>query len=303
MNDPYPLMSRVLVKTPGVLQFTAEVVNYNPDTAIYLVQYMDEDGNLSVRSAYAEHVELGESTPTSVPAPQIGSRVLINWPEVPSVNGRFGVVIGYNATTESHLVEFMDQDGVPCRQSVYGVRLTPAPMPEPGVAWEPPLHYQIGSRVLINYPRFRFHGRYGVVVDRNSENNSYRIEIADGTEGCIQTVIYGDKLTPAPTPEPPPIPVEVTNRLVPIELYDRLVRLGIIDPTDTRKTNEGSSNYAQHTIQPWSIWMDYPELTPWDHDIVKRILRVKEGDPRVLDYQKIIHICQERIRQLEHKGE
>ena len=38
-------------------------------------------------------------------------------------------------------------------------------------------------------------------------------------------------------------------------------------------------------------------------DIVKRILRTKQGDSRRLDYEKIIHICQECIRQIDIKEE
>ena len=78
--------------------------------------------------------------------------------------------------------------------------------------------------------------------------------------------------------------------------------LGILSPIEehtVRERNAGSSNYAAKTIQPWSIWLDYPELTSWDHDIIKRILRSKIGDSRKLDYEKIIHICQERIRQID----
>ena len=86
-------------------------------------------------------------------------------------------------------------------------------------------------------------------------------------------------------------------------LYQRLKYLGIVhddlEGTDSRSFNVGNSDYSRHTIQPWSIWLDYPELTSWDHDIIKRILRTKKGEPRVMDYDKIIHICQERIRQLE----
>jgi hypothetical protein len=81
------------------------------------------------------------------------------------------------------------------------------------------------------------------------------------------------------------------------ELYDKLNYLGLLS-CEERKTNVGNSNYSKHFIQPWSIWLDYPELTSWDHDIIKRILRLKEGDPRSLDYEKIIHICKERLRQL-----
>ncbi len=88
------------------------------------------------------------------------------------------------------------------------------------------------------------------------------------------------------------------------DLYKRLVELGIIDESQTRANNVGESNYAKHLIQPWSIWADW-DLNPWDADIVKRILRSKGGTPeairanRILDYNKIIHICNERKRQLE----
>lgn len=39
-------------------------------------------------------------------------------------------------------------------------------------------------------------------------------------------------------------------------------------------------------------------LNPWDADIVKRVLRTKEGEPRTVDYEKIIHICKYRIAEL-----
>lgn len=39
-------------------------------------------------------------------------------------------------------------------------------------------------------------------------------------------------------------------------------------------------------------------LNPWDADIVKRVLRSKEGEARTLDYEKIIHICKYRIAEL-----
>lgn len=86
-------------------------------------------------------------------------------------------------------------------------------------------------------------------------------------------------------------------------LYKRLVYLGIIDPSNTREHNVGESNYSQHLIQPWTIWLDYPELTSWDDDIIKRVLRTKKTDSRMMDYEKIIHICQERIRQLKLQDE
>ncbi len=88
---------------------------------------------------------------------------------------------------------------------------------------------------------------------------------------------------------------------IPKELYDKLNYLGII-PNEVRSKNIGESNYAEHTIQPYSIWLDW-NLNPWDADIVKRVLRTKNTDPRIKDYQKIVHICAERIRQLEFGSE
>ncbi len=83
-------------------------------------------------------------------------------------------------------------------------------------------------------------------------------------------------------------------------LYSELERLGIIidENDDTRNHNIGNSNYSKHIIQPWSIWIDW-NLNPWDADIIKRVLRNKRGEPRKQEYEKIIHICQERIRQIE----
>ena len=71
-------------------------------------------------------------------------------------------------------------------------------------------------------------------------------------------------------------------------------------PSDTRSYNVGASDYAEHKIQPWDIWLEY-DLNPWDADIVKRVLRTKKTDGRRLDYEKIIHICKERIRQLDNE--
>lgn len=82
------------------------------------------------------------------------------------------------------------------------------------------------------------------------------------------------------------------------ELYNKLVNLGII-PDETREYNIGASDYSKHIIQPWSIWQEY-NLNPWDADIVKRVLRTKEGESRIQDYEKIMHICKERIRQLKN---
>lgn len=65
-----------------------------------------------------------------------------------------------------------------------------------------------------------------------------------------------------------------------------------------RSFNVGASDYSKHKIQPWDIWLEYG-LNPWDADIIKRVLRNKEGENRITEYEKIIHICQERIRQLK----
>ena len=88
---------------------------------------------------------------------------------------------------------------------------------------------------------------------------------------------------------------------IPKALYDRLNYLGLI-PNEVRSHNVGESDYSQHTIQPWSVWLDW-NLNPWDADIGKRIARKKSTDPRKKDYEKIIHICQERIRQIDLNGQ
>lgn len=82
-------------------------------------------------------------------------------------------------------------------------------------------------------------------------------------------------------------------------LYTNLKKLGII-PSEERTYNVGKSDYSKHIIQPWSIWLDW-NLDPWDADIIKRVLRTKEGESRITDYEKIIHICSEKIRQLTNK--
>ncbi len=66
------------------------------------------------------------------------------------------------------------------------------------------------------------------------------------------------------------------------------------------RRNIGESNYSNYKIQVWDIWKEY-NLNPWDADIIKRVLRTKEGNSRQMDYEKIIHICEERIRQLQEK--
>lgn len=86
----------------------------------------------------------------------------------------------------------------------------------------------------------------------------------------------------------------------------RLIELGVLK-TDThscRDNHVGKSDYSHKIIQPWTLWMEY-NLNAWDADIVKRVLRTKEEagmslkEARKMDYKKIIHDCQERIRQLD----
>lgn len=72
-----------------------------------------------------------------------------------------------------------------------------------------------------------------------------------------------------------------------------------------RKHNVGNSNYSTmpNGYQPWDLWKVY-HLNPWDADIIKRLLRTKAEsgmtpqESRKLDYEKIIHVCQERINQI-----
>lgn len=92
------------------------------------------------------------------------------------------------------------------------------------------------------------------------------------------------------------------------ELYERLDYLGLIPKEgDVRSYNVGKSNYSEHVIQPWSIIQDY-NLDYWDGDICKRNLRTKaeEGmtmvESRIMDYEKIKHICDEKIRQLRFEN-
>lgn len=84
--------------------------------------------------------------------------------------------------------------------------------------------------------------------------------------------------------------------------------MGIIQITesDCQSYNIGNSDYSCHLIQPWNIWEEY-KLNPWDADIVKRVLRTKvepgvtPEEARIMDYEKIIHICKKRIDQI-NKG-
>lgn len=71
-----------------------------------------------------------------------------------------------------------------------------------------------------------------------------------------------------------------------------------------RNHNVGNSDYAKHRIQPWDVWIEF-QLNPFDADLVKRTLRTKaeggmtQAEARKLDYEKIVHISSERIRQIK----
>lgn len=85
------------------------------------------------------------------------------------------------------------------------------------------------------------------------------------------------------------------------ELYQKLYYLGVINDNqdNIRSNNVGNSDYSKHIIQPWSVWLDW-NLNPWDADIVKRICRHKDGENDKIKYEKIIHICKERLRQINN---
>lgn len=93
------------------------------------------------------------------------------------------------------------------------------------------------------------------------------------------------------------------NYTIDKDVLNKLIEYGILESDSTRSLQQGSSNYSKHLIQPWAIWKEY-NLNPWDADIIKRTLRTKgvsekeQIENRILDYKKIIHICNERIRQL-----
>ena len=69
---------------------------------------------------------------------------------------------------------------------------------------------------------------------------------------------------------------------------------------DVRSYNVGASNYSKHKYQSWDFWIKFKIVNPFDADIIKRILRKKATDTRLLEYEKIKHICMERIRQFEN---
>ena len=123
------------------------------------------------------------------------------------------------------------------------------------------------------------------------------VYVVTAEDGIMMLLMEKDAELQEAASEEAQAPDTVNSRLLNEDTYKALRRLGILD-TSVRSYNRGASDYSRHIIQPWTIWQDY-NLNPWDADIVKRILRTKQGDSRRLDYEKIIHICEERIRQID----
>ena len=153
-----------------------------------------------------------------------------------------------------------------------------------------------------------YSGNLRVIFRFYDGNHVYIVEAEDGI--CLILPEYQAELVErstapnTPTDNAPdtvnnkPLDEDIANsRLLDEDTYKAFNRLGILN-TSVRSYNRGASDYSRHIIQPWTIWQDY-NLNPWDADIVKRILRTKQGDSRRLDYEKIIHICEERIRQID----
>jgi hypothetical protein len=67
-----------------------------------------------------------------------------------------------------------------------------------------------------------------------------------------------------------------------------------------RAYNVGESDYSKHKYQPWDIWKDF-ELDPWRADIVKRLLRCKNGEDRYTDLRKIRHVILELQEQTKKR--
>lgn len=69
---------------------------------------------------------------------------------------------------------------------------------------------------------------------------------------------------------------------------------------DVRSYVNGASDYNKHRYQIWDIWIKFRIENGFDCDLVKRTLRTKQTDPRILDYKKMKHIALERIRQFQN---
>lgn len=133
--------------------------------------------------------------------------------------------------------------------------------------------------------------------DLQNDSCGHQEIVSDMKESCHKRIEWLENLLHRAAQEDEE---KANTRIIELETYKKLKEIGILD-TSVRAYNRGTSDYSRHIIQPWTIWQDY-NLNPWDADIVKRILRTKQGDSRRLDYEKIIHICEERIRQIDTGG-
>ena len=70
---------------------------------------------------------------------------------------------------------------------------------------------------------------------------------------------------------------------------------------DAKSYHIGESDYSEMTIQPYDIFEAFPELNYWECDIIKRVLRTKKSDTKLMDYQKIKHIAEYLIEREERK--
>lgn len=58
----------------------------------------------------------------------------------------------------------------------------------------------------------------------------------------------------------------------------------------------GSSNYSDMDISPWDVMQSMGILESYlKGDIIKRVMRTKDGEDKTLDWNKIKHICDKLI--------
>ena len=101
---------------------------------------------------------------------------------------------------------------------------------------------------------------------------------------------------------------ETINFCLEEQMDDEAVKIlkSQMNAKNIRNYNVGSSNNTSmpKEYQPWDLWKIF-HMNPFDADILKRLLRTKTEpgmtpqESRKLDYQKIIHVCQERINQID----
>jgi len=68
--------------------------------------------------------------------------------------------------------------------------------------------------------------------------------------------------------------------------------------TNPKDSNIGESDYSTRKIQPWDVWESF-NPTPWEADIIKRLMRTKSAEDDALDLQKIRHVCEYKMMELD----